>query len=238
MESSLEEVTDAELHRAFIESYLNNEFHKVAIARVESYDVSSQTVELTLMVNRMLPDGATPPNYTSEPLPKIPSAKVMHPRAGGFFVAMPVKKGDFGVALFCDRGIATWRSTGNQSDPGDLGLNTLSSALFFPCVFPDKQSLQNADANNLVIGSDTNGSSRIVIKPGGEIDAGAAAAQFVAMANKAKTWLDAFVGAVTGWTPVSQDGGAALKAALTTANIIGPTKLSTDWSSTNLKAED
>ncbi len=44
-------------------------------------------------------------------------------------------------------------------------------------------------------------------------------AQFIAMSNKVKAWLDAFNAAVSGWTPVPNDGGAALKVAL--ATLIG-----------------
>ena len=48
------------------------------------------------------------------------------------------------------------------------------------------------------------------------IEVGGASAQFVAQAPKVKAWFDAFNAAVTGWTPVPNDGGAALKTALTT----------------------
>jgi hypothetical protein len=239
MESALEEITDAELHNLFITARLI-ELHKVAIGRVESYDATAGTVDVVPMVNKMIPNGETPPSYVSKKLPKLSDVPVAHIRGNGMVVAVPLKKGDFGILLFADRNIAAWRASdgSQQVDPGDLRVHTMSSGLFIPALAPDKNAIQHADASNLVIGSDSNGSSRIVIKPNGEIDAGAAAAQYVAMANKAKTWLDAFVGAVGGWTPVAQDGGAALKTALTTANIIGPTPLSTDWSSTNLKAED
>lgn len=234
MDSALEEITEAEVINAFIDARFN-EFHKIAIGRVESYDAGKNTVSVTPMVNRMIPDGATPPNFVSEKLPAMADVQVAHVRGNGMFVAVPLVKGDFGILLYCDRNGAQWRATGNQSDPGDLGLHSMSSALFVPAIFPDKSPIQNADANNLVIGSDTNGSSRIVIKPSGEIDAGAAAAQFVAMANKVKTWLDNFNAAISSWTPVSQDGGAALRAILV---LPATGLLSTNVASTNLKAEE
>jgi hypothetical protein len=189
MESGLEEITEDELINSFIDARLN-QLHKIAIGRVDSYDASKGTVSVTPMINRMLADGATPPNYVSEPLPALADVQVAHIRGGGFFVAVPLQPGDFGILLYCDRNHAAWRATGNRTDPGDLGLHTMSSALFVPAIAPDKQAIQNADANNLVVGSDSNGSSRIVIKPSGEIDAGASAAQFVAMANKVLTELN------------------------------------------------
>lgn len=232
-DTGIEEITDAELIRMFIAAHAND-LHTALPARVESYDAGAQTVDVVPMVNKLVPDGATPPNYVSESLPKLADVPVAFPRGGGFFAAFPLQAGDFGMLVFCETNMGTWRATGNQSDPGDVGRHTMSSAFFIPAVAPDTKLLQHADATNLVIGSDTNGSSRIVIKPGGEIDAGAAATNFVAMAEKVKAWFDAFNAAVTGWTPVAMDGGAALKTALTT--LVGGTP-TTNVASTNLKAE-
>lgn len=241
MESALEEITEAEVINAFIDARLNA-LHKIAIGRVESYDASKNTVTVTPMANRMIPDGATPPNYVSEKLPALSDVQVAHFRGNGMFAAMPLTKGDFGILLYCDRNHAQWRATGNQSDPGDLGLHTMSSALFIPAIFPDKSPIQNADANNLVIGSDTNHASRIVIKPGGEIDAGANAAQFVAMNDKVLSELNkisalfdsvlghthSFVGTGTVGPPTGGSPGTAGTSLYVPSSV----------ASTNLKAED
>lgn len=234
MDSALEEITEAEVINAFIDARLN-ELHKIAIGRVESYDASKNTVSVTPMVNRMIPDGATPPNYVSEKLPAMADVQVAHFHGNGMFAAMPLAKGDFGILLYCDRNSAQWRATGNQSDPGDLGLHTMSSALFVPAMFADKSPIQNADANNLVIGSDSNGSSRIVIKPSGEIDAGASASQFVAMAEKVLSELNSIKSAFSAHThtyTAPSTGGASA----TTGPA--PTYSPSSVASTNLKAED
>lgn len=250
MDSALEEITEAEVINAFIDARLN-ELHKIAIGRVESYDAIKNTVTVTPMTNRMIPDDATPPNYVSEKLPALADVQVAHIRGNGMFVAVPLTKGDTGILLFCDRNHSQWRATGNQSDPGDLGLHTMSSALFVPAVFPDKSPIQNADANNLVIGSDSNHESRIVIKPSGEIDLGASATNFVAMADKVNTMfntiinmLNSIFGAAS--TPILTSAVGtpdAVYAAMKTA--VSALFTATTWpsttgalASTNTKAED
>lgn len=238
MDSALEEITEAEVINAFIDARLN-ELHKIAIGRVESYDASKNTVSVTPMTNRMIPDSATPPNYVSEKLPAMADVQVAHFRGNGMFAAMPLAQGDFGILLYCDRNHSQWRATGNQSDPGDLGLHTMSTALFIPAIFPDKSPIQNADANNLVIGSDSNGSSRIVIKPGGEIDMGAAAAQFVAMNEKVLSELNAIKTAFNSHTHTAGTFEAGTTAVTGVSG--GPNASYTPGSSvgsTNLKAED
>jgi hypothetical protein len=231
-ESGLEEITTAELLEAAI-SHREIDVHTALPARVESFNASAQTVNVTIMCNRAVPDGNG--NYISEQLPALADVPVAFPRSGAFFISFPLAAGDFGFLVFAERNISAYRATGAQGDPGDLGMHTLDGAVFFPCVYPDAKALSNVDATNMVLGSDTSAASRIVIKPSGEVDIGATATNFVAMADKVKTWLDAFVAAVNGWVPVSMDGGAALKTALATILAGTPT---TNVASSNLKAED
>jgi hypothetical protein len=230
-ETSLEEVTDAEMIDAFLDAR-QTDLHVAMPCKVESYDRSAGTVDVVPALNRSLPDGDG--NYVSRARPKLTGVPVQWPRTTQFALTFPLRAGDYGLLVVCERNIAAWRATGNQGDPGDLGMHTLDGAVFLPGLYPDSSSAQSADASNMVIGSDTNGSARIIIKPTAEVDVGAAAANFVAMSEKVKAWLDAFNAAVTGWTPVAMDGGAALKAALATLIAGTPT---TDVASTNLKAE-
>lgn len=228
MESGLEDITNSELIDLFIELRLID-LHKVTIGRVESYDTSAGTVQVTPMINKMIPDGATPPNYVSEQMPALADVPVAQTRGGGFFAAFPLKKGDFGILLYCDRNIAAWRGTGNQSDPGDLGLHTLSSGLFIPAMAPDASAIKNADANNLVIGSDTEPKARIVIKPTGEIDLGAAAASFIARADKAIAHFNAINNLLANCTPAGTETGlAAVKLAAQGLQTAGFADVATD----------
>lgn len=228
-ETGLEEITEAELHHMFnFDDRLD--LHTAMPCKVVS--VTGRTVEVEPGLNRSVPDGAG--NYITEPLPNLKGVPIGDLVAGGMIFTLPVQAGDYGILIFCERNIGTWRATGNQGDPGDLGMHTLDGAVFYPGLRPDSKTPANASGTNLVLGSDTNGSARIIIKPSGEVDIGAAVSGFVAMAAKVKAWLDAFNTAVSGWTPVANDGGAALKTALSTLISGTPT---TNVASTNTKAE-
>lgn len=232
MESHLEELTVAETIDLFLEAH-SADLHVAMPCKVESFNASKQTVDVVPALNRSLPNGQG--DYVTETLPKLSAVPVAFPRGGGFFCSFPLQAGDYGHVIICDRNIAFWRATGQQGDPGDLGAHTLDGAFFVPALAPDSKALSNVDANSMIVGSDTSAASRIVIKSSGEIDLGATASNFVAMADKVKAWFDAFNAAVSGWVPVPNDGGAALKAAL--GALIGgvPT---TNVASSNVKAND
>lgn len=180
--STQERVTLSEAIQIMIDAHMID-VHVSLPAQVDSFDASTQTVSVIPMLNSMIPDGSTPPNYTSEPLPKLVDVPVAFARGGGFFVSFPLKKGDEGMLVFAERSLAQWRATGNQSDPGDLGQHTLDGAWFVPAVASDARALNNVDADNLVIGSDLVGAARISITPQGEIDLGGSSS-YVARADK------------------------------------------------------
>ncbi len=201
MDSGLEEITEDELIQAFISA--NQTMMQTAMpCKVEAYDSSKQTVDVVPALNRSLPDGNG--NYVTEALPKLSDVPVSFPRGGGFFVALPIAAGDYGLLVFCSRNIGNWRSTGNQGDPGDLGMHTLDGAVFIPGVFPDSGALSNADGTNMVIGKDGTAGAQIVITTD-EVHLGGGA-QYVALADKVKTELDKIV--TTLGTGTSVSGGA------------------------------
>lgn len=180
--SGLEDITLAELIHMAIDSRLID-LHVSLPAKVESYDASTQTVSVTPMINRMVPDGDTPPNYVSEKLPKLADVPVKFQRCKQFTMTFPLVAGDYGLLVFCERNPGTFRSTGNQSDPGDLSMHGLGGAVFIPGMYPDANAAQTADATNMIIGSDTDGNSRIEVKPTGGINLGAGATRGVARSN-------------------------------------------------------
>jgi hypothetical protein len=169
-----EEVTLLELIQMAIDAHMLD-VHVSLPARVESFDASKQTVEITIMINRMVSDGATPPNWVSEQMPKLKDVPVAFPRGGGFFMSLPLQQGDPGMLIFAERPLGAWRSTGGQGDPGDLGMHTLDGAYFIPATAPDKAALQSVSDTNMVIGKDDASSGQIEITPGGEIHLGTGA---------------------------------------------------------------
>ena len=176
METALEEITEAELLEMALDARQQN-IHVAIPARVDAFNKGGgqnpPTVKVTPQLNRQLPDGDG--NFVSQPLPQLDDVPVVYPRCGQFLVAFPVVAGDFGLLVICQRNLAAWRATGQQGDPGDLGMHTLDGAVFLPGLYPDASPPASIDGTNMVVGSDTDGDSRIELKPtgGGNLGAGA-----------------------------------------------------------------
>lgn len=231
MESGLEDIPLAELIERFIEAD-RVELHVCLPAKVEAFNASKQTVDVTLQFNRAVRNGQD--DFVSEALPKLSDVPIGFTRGGGFFVSVPIAVGDFGMVICAERNLGAWRQAGNQGDPGDLGMHTLDGAWFVPAVAPDANALQNVDANNMVIGSDSTPGARIVIKPSGEIDLGSDANRFAARADKVITYLNLIIGWLAGCTPSGTETGlAAIKALATTQQGVGEA----DVACANVKVE-
>lgn len=154
--------------------------------RVESYDPSTQTADVKPMVRDVLVDADG--NRLVESLPVVPNVPVAWPRGGGFFLTMPVQKGDFVLLVACDRCIDQWRAKGAEADPGDLRHHDLSDAVAIPGLYPDTQAISEASGTELVLGKDSGLQLRIgdlitLATSGGQTD-------FVALAQKVFDEID------------------------------------------------
>ena len=232
------EPSEEDLIRAHIEHALH-QVHTAMPCRVQSYDPALQVVDLVPLVRCAVhdPDGG----ITHEDYPVLPCVPVVFPRTSDHFIAFAIQPGDMGVALFCEDAIGHWRvGGGDVTDPGFLGRHHLGAGVFIPGLFDRSKKLANAPAYvadtgapRLVIGSDDTAGTRVTFNNGGslkitqgstvvfQLDAdgtthigGAAASQFVALANLVDARLSALKNILTGWTVVPGDGGAALKTAM------------------------
>ena len=194
-----EEVTLAELLDSHFDSRMGD-LNVAFPAKVESFDTATQTIECTPQLNRTLPDGAG--NFVTETLPKIADVPVVFQRCKGFFMSFPLKKGDFVLVICCQRSLSAWRKSGQQGDPGDLGMFTLNGAVAIPGVYPDSSALRSVDGDHMIMGSDTDPRGQIVLTPT-QVQI-AQGTQFAALANLVKARLDTVQGAFDAHThPVS-----------------------------------
>lgn len=229
---------EEEFVRAWIEHALAD-VHTARPARVQRYDAATQTVDLVPLVRHAveLPDGT----IAHEDLPVLPSVPVLWPRTADHFIAFALAPGDMVLVVFCDAAIGHWRAAtdGGITDPGDLRRHSLSHGVAIPGLFHRGAKLAHAPVYSaapeprLVIGSDTDDGTRVTFFASGaikvtrgatvvlQLDAdgtvhvgGAAASQFVALANLVDARLAALKAILTGWTVVPGDGGAALKTAM------------------------
>ena len=179
METALEEVTLDELLELAIENHMID--HQTSMpCVVQSFNADKRTVTVVPAFYRAVPDGNG--DYVTEPLPTLSDIPVEYPRVQQFLITFPIAAGDYGRLAFCSRNLGAWRATGNAGDPGDLGTHNLDGAVFIPGLSPDKSSAQpqNFSSTNMIIGSDTDGNSRIEIKPSGGVNLGAGATKRVA----------------------------------------------------------
>lgn len=217
---------------------LEQDMHTCLIARVQSYDAPSQTADLVPVVRHAVeqPDGST----VYEELPVLPHVPVAMPRAGDWFIGLPVAPGDFCVVHVFDAASEHWRAgDGSDQYPGDVERRSLGSCVAYPVnCYPRTAALAHAPPQNgdLVIGSDEGTGTRLAFKPDGrvvltqgatvvlQVDAngtvqlgGNAATQLLALANLVTAQLNALKGAISGAAVVPNDGGAAFKANILSA---------------------
>jgi len=175
------------------------ELHISMPGRVKSYDAAKQTAEIIPCVRGTIPDGDG--NTIHEDLPVIPNVPIAWPRGGGFYMHFPLAVGDHVWLVFNTTSFAQWRATGEVSDPGDLRRGTISYPWAYPGAAPDAQHFTDAPAaGQAVLG-------------GGVFRVGGPSADFVALAAKVDANFNAIKSMFSGWTPVPNDGGAALKTA-------------------------
>lgn len=179
--------TLAEVLRTAIDNRLED-LHVALPGKVESYDKSKQVADIKPLIQRnfVTSEGTD----VVEALPVIPQVPVVFPRAGDFFISLPIKPGDLVTLLFCERSIDKYtQGNGEDTDPVDLRKHALIDAVAFPGFYPFNKSLADAHADNIVIGKDSG--AQIHIKDD-EIDLYEEnAAEFVALATKTKNEIEA-----------------------------------------------
>jgi hypothetical protein len=207
---------------------------------VQVYDPVTQTADVLPMVTPhvVFEDG----NEDVDMLPVIPSVPVAFPRGGGAYITFPIVPGDLVLLVFCDRSIDKYKTGGGTVPipPIDLRQHDISDAVAIPGFYPLPKVIKDAapSAADAVFGVE-NG-VHINLKKGGtaEITSGglpASVGGYVAMANLVGTLWTTLWGVFSGWTPVANDGGAALKTAFLAAFTTAPNAASV--ASKNLKAD-
>ncbi len=150
--------TTAELIRRAIQAHME-ELHTAMPVRVISYNASRETVDLVPQFRRALRNDpqATDP-FTLEDLPTFPDVPVAWASGGGgsHYITFPLAKNDTGFAIFCERDLGVWRSTGQPGTTGDQRTHSLAGGVFVPALRPNKEKLgsNKVHANKLVIGSE------------------------------------------------------------------------------------
>jgi len=154
--------------QAFIEQSLA-EVHTAMPGRVEHYDAGTQRATVLPLVRypNPQPDGTV--EY--EDLPPLAEVPVLFPRAGGFFVALPVAVGDTVLIVSQETAVGHWEAgDGGVAFPGDLRRHHLAHCVCLPGYFVRSQPLAHAPgAGSMVIGADASSGPRLTLKSDGTI---------------------------------------------------------------------
>ncbi|MCA9507907.1 MAG: hypothetical protein KC505_05750 [Myxococcales bacterium] len=120
------------------------ELHTAMVGRIERYDAVTQTADIQPVLKN---------SVKSEPLPLLCDIPVLFPRAGDFFISLPLKKGDFVQVLFNELSIDEFFT---ESPPViDCSERfTLQGAVAFPGLFSQTKALKSAHKDNLVLGKE------------------------------------------------------------------------------------
>lgn len=185
--------------------------HVALPGKVVRYDATTNLADVEVMVKHPLFDGDGRA-LDGEDLGVLVGVPVKWPRAGGFYMSFPLAADDEGELVFHSTPIGEWRTSGQKGDPDDASRHSLGWPTFRADLFNDSRALPDVSARGagIVIGKE--GSDEQIRIQSGLVQVGASAAVAL-VKNQAIVDLQS---AINGWTPVSNDGGAALKTALTT----------------------
>jgi hypothetical protein len=177
--------------------------------KVNAYDPATQTADIQILIDDFVETEAD--GIYTEQLPVLPNVPVAVYSGGGYFIHVPLEKGDTGLVIFQERATDYWHKTGKQAPPLDYRRHALASAMFYPGGRASTTAIDEAQAGMLVAGKDGGLQLRI---SAGAIELGAkdsANLDYVALAAKVRAELIKVASALT----AVSNGGAALTGANT-----------------------
>lgn len=99
-------------------------------------------------------------------LPVLPHCPVLMPRGQNYAIRLPVAEGDTGLAVFADRSLDNWLSSGGGVvDPESARTHNITDAIFVPGLVPLAQQTQEPN-DDLVL---QNGASQVRLSRGGQV---------------------------------------------------------------------
>ncbi|MCK5610312.1 hypothetical protein KAR91_51040 [Candidatus Pacearchaeota archaeon] len=133
--------------------------------RVEKYNKDRQEVDVQPLIKKKYRL-----NDEIASLPIIPSVPVNFQSSdnGNAYIALPIKVGDLGYVIVCDRSIDKWLSgEGQEVLPEDIRIHNMTDAIFVPGLRPFQNALSGVSDDNIII---VNNDSKTTLKPNGDID--------------------------------------------------------------------
>lgn len=207
-------------------------------AKVVKYDAAKQRANCQILVKNVTEAEDGSRQVSSWPV--IPGVPVEFFGSGDFRTICEIGDGTGGKActigslVFTFRSLDKWLSGGGaEVDPELDHDHAFTDAIFRPGLHTFGSPWTDVPTAGISMGKD-GGLQMLITGDVAAVYETLVNAKFVAIAEKVQNWLDAFNAAVSGWTPIPNDGGAALKLALGT--LIGGVP-STNVAASKFKAE-
>lgn len=155
---------------------------------VDKYDAKKQTADIIPAIKKPFLDRDGIEGL--DELPVLPNVPVGFPRGGGYFMSLPLQKGDDVILMFAENSIDKWYDSDGKKavDPVDFRQFDLSDAFAIPGGYPIARAIGDSIAQGLILGQE--GGVQIRFTGNGvEVVSGASssAADFVALSTKVKT---------------------------------------------------
>jgi len=125
------------------------DLHVSMPAKIEKYDNATQKADVKPLLRKKYKLN----NGTVE-IPVIPNVPVQFPSAdnGNAYIHFPIKSGDLGIIVCCERSIDNWLSgTGQVVNSDDPRHHSFSDAIFIPGVRPFSAALENTTEDEVIV---------------------------------------------------------------------------------------
>ena len=128
--------------------------HNCLPGKVDRYYVNENRADIKPVLQDRIPTRGG--EELLESLPIIPSVPIVFPRAGGFFITLPVAVGDLVTLVFSDRSLDNYLSgRGMDTDPDDFRTHDLSDAYALLGGYPFGMAVTDSGIDtNLVMGKE------------------------------------------------------------------------------------
>lgn len=101
---------------------------------------------------------------TQTELPQIQNVMVGLMQGADYWIKAPLKVGDYGIALFAERALASWIAGGGIVDPQSARHHEIADCVFIPGVRPMSQTFTSGEPEDMVL---HNGLAEIYLQKGG-----------------------------------------------------------------------
>ncbi len=130
------------------------EFRVSLPCKVTKYNDSDGTVDVEILLKDQKPQSDGTVKLST--FPTVQDVPIQWFRCGTAWITLPIKDGDLGKLVFCDRSLSNWSASnkGEVVDPKSLTMHNIDGAVFEPGLYPTTAAVPSPDKDNIVIHCD------------------------------------------------------------------------------------